>query len=114
MCVRFSRDRSFISYIILLVYLVDSEPLLPANSAVLLTTNSRLASSSTSDLAVNDTAFERYFDRPEVSEAYKKQQTIETPEFSLLSEDASVGGRFRPRALEDVRLYCSFNCDVHS
>lgn len=80
----------------------ESEPIVPANTPVLLTTNSELASSSsTSELDLNDNAYERYFDRPEVSEAYKKQQVIETPEFSLLSEDASVGGRFRPRVLED-------------
>jgi len=80
----------------------DNEPIVPASAGILLTTNSTLASSSsTSEPSLNDNAYERYFDRPEVSEAYKKQQIIETPEFSLLSEDASVGGRFRPRALED-------------
>lgn len=49
--------------------------------------------------------YERYFDRPEVTAAYKKQQLIETPEFSQLPEDATVGSRFRPRAaFEEVGL----------
>lgn len=92
-------DRFGLSYI----SIVDNEPLVPASSAILLTTNSKLASSSSaSAIDADDNAFERYFDRPEVSAAYKKQQIIETPEYSLLSEDASVGGRFRPRGVEDV------------
>jgi hypothetical protein len=87
---------------------VDNEPLVPASTQILLTTNAKLVSSSSvSKQEINDNAFERYFDRPEVSKAFKLQQIIETPEFSLLSEDASVGGRFRPRAIEDVRLHCS-------
>jgi len=56
-------------------------------------------------LDIESKGYERYFDRPEVTAAYKKQQLIETPEFSQLSEDATVGSRFRPRAaLEEVRL----------
>jgi len=49
-------------------------------------------------LDIENKGYERYFDRPEVTAAYKKQQLIETPEFSQLSEDATVGSRFRPRA----------------
>jgi len=49
-------------------------------------------------LIIENKGYERYFDRPEVAAAYKKQQLIETPEFSPLSEDATVGSRFRPRA----------------
>ena len=78
--------------------------------------NSATAVASSSAITLDDTAavtrdgldieskgYERYFDRPEVTAAYKKQQLIETPEFSQLSEDATVGSRFRPRAaLEEV------------
>ena len=81
----------------------ENEPLIPAETRLLLTTNSALvASSSTSKLDLNEFANERYFDRPEVMKTFREQQTIETPEFSKLSEDAGVGSRFRPRAQEDV------------
>jgi hypothetical protein len=52
---------------------------------------------------LNTSAYERYFDKPEVICAYREQQLIQTPEFTLLSEGEAVGGRFRPRGLEDVR-----------
>lgn len=91
----------------------ENEPLIPANTPFLLTTDSSqvpLASTSssapnTSRLQLNLSARERYFDRPEVIKAYKQQLTIQTPEYTQLSEDASVGGRFRPRGAEDVRPY---------
>ncbi|KIJ66240.1 hypothetical protein HYDPIDRAFT_128905 [Hydnomerulius pinastri MD-312] len=78
----------------------DNDPLIPADTPFLLTTNSALlesSSSSSSGFGLNSIANQRYFDRPEVIKAYREQQSIQTPEFSLLSEDASVGGRFRPR-----------------
>jgi hypothetical protein len=90
---------------------VENEPLIPADTKFLLTTNSSLipsSSSSTStpfELELNSHAYERYFDRPEVLASYKAQLTIQTPEFSNLTEDASVGGRFRPRIHEDVRPF---------
>ena len=79
---------------------VDSEPLIPADTSFLLTTNSVLleGSSTSSTFQLNDFARQRYFDRPEVILAYREQQLIQTPEFTLLPEDASVGGRFRPRS----------------
>ena len=52
---------------------------------------------------LNTWAYERYFDKPEVIRAYREQQHIQTPEFTLLSEHEAVGGRFRPRSLDDVR-----------
>ena len=56
-------------------------------------------------LDIEKKGYERYFDRPEVTAAYKKQQLIETPDFSPLSEDAIVGSRFRPRAgFEEVSI----------
>lgn len=87
---------------------VENEPLIPANTKFVLTTNSSLVPSSSSSstsfkLELNSHAYERYFDRPEVLESYKAQQMIQTPEFSALTVDASVGGRFRPRIHEDVR-----------
>ena len=56
-----------------------------------------------SQLDINTSAYERYFDKPEVIRAYREQQLIQTPEFTLLSEHEAVGGRFRPRSLDDVR-----------
>jgi hypothetical protein len=85
----------------------ENDPLIPASTFFLLTTNSDLAASSgksgSHDLEFNLKANSRYFDRPEVMKAYKEQSEIQTPEFELLSEDAIVGGRFRPRELEQVR-----------
>lgn len=79
----------------------ENEPLIPANTQFLLTTNSALVHppqpSSSTDFGLNSHANQRYFDRPDVIQAYREQQIIQTPEFTTLSEDASVGGRFRPR-----------------
>lgn len=77
-----------------------------------MTTNSSLASAPPQDgsleLEVNSSAFGRYFDRPEVQRAYKEQQIIQTPEFTQLTDDAAVGGRFRPRGSEEVRRTNNF------
>ncbi|KAG1754928.1 uncharacterized protein EDB91DRAFT_1042737 [Suillus paluster] len=77
----------------------ENEPLIPANTQFLLTTNSTLISqpSSSTDFGLNSHANQRYFDRPDVIQAYREQQIIQTPEFTSLSADASVGARFRPR-----------------
>ncbi|KAG1757212.1 hypothetical protein EDB19DRAFT_1924142 [Suillus lakei] len=77
----------------------ENEPLIPADTQFLLTTNSALVPqpSSSTDFGLNSHANQRYFDRPDVIQAYREQQFIQTPEFTTLSEDASVGGRFRPR-----------------
>ncbi|KAG8896749.1 hypothetical protein FRB99_008679 [Tulasnella sp. 403] len=39
-----------------------------------------------------------HFEKPEVMSASKKQEMIQTPEFSLLSEGSAVGSRLRARA----------------
>jgi hypothetical protein len=91
--------------------IAENEPLIPATTGILLTTNSALVpqpSESDPTLEVNTHAHLRYFDRPEVLEAYRKQLHIQTPDFVLLSESAGVGGRFRPRGLEDVRYWPSY------
>ncbi|KAL0951600.1 hypothetical protein HGRIS_008278 [Hohenbuehelia grisea] len=79
----------------------ENEPLISIEAQFLLTTDvSQLpsaGSSSSGSLALNLRARERYFDRPEVIKAYKEQAIIQTPEFTSLSDDAVVGGRFRPR-----------------
>lgn len=83
----------------------ENEPLVPAETRLLLTTNSTLVPSDSSNdsfqLQLNTSAYQRYFDKPEVIKAYRDQQKIETPEFSMLAEHATVGGRFRPRSSED-------------
>ncbi|KAF8560081.1 hypothetical protein OG21DRAFT_24503 [Imleria badia] len=78
----------------------DNEPLIPADTPFLLTTNSALLqpSSKSASFGLNTFANQRYFDRSDVIKAYRKQLNIQTPEFSLLSEEATVGGRFRPRS----------------
>lgn len=84
---------------------LESEPLIPAESRFLLTTNSSLVPSTSVSgsfqAELNSSAYIRYFDRPEVQKAYREQQIIQTPEFTQLDEDANVGGRFRPRGAED-------------
>ncbi|KAI0094440.1 hypothetical protein BDY19DRAFT_880985 [Irpex rosettiformis] len=80
----------------------ESEPLIPAGTKFLLTTNSSLVPPlSENDFELNTSAYSRYFDRPEVQQACKYQQNIQTPEFTQLPDDAIVGGRFRPRGSED-------------
>jgi hypothetical protein len=60
----------------------------------------------TYELELNEHAFQRYFDKPEVIKACRAQELIQTPEFRQVPEHASVGGRFRPRApADDVRLF---------
>ncbi|KAG8853126.1 hypothetical protein FRB96_008377 [Tulasnella sp. 330] len=44
-----------------------------------------------------------YFDRPEVQQQSRREEMIQTPEFSLLEEQSAVGSRLRARAvLEEV------------
>ena len=82
----------------------ENEPLIPSNSVFVLTTDSSmLPSTSTQELGQNLFANERYFDRPEVIKAYREQQDIQTPEYTVLGDDAKVGGRLRARG-EEVDL----------
>ena len=93
---------------------VDNEPLIPADTPFLLTTNSALLQSSpkSASFGLNTFANQRYFDRSDVIKAYRDQLNIQTPEFSLLSEDATVGGRFRPRPSGEVRTFrLSMTCN---
>ncbi|KAF8140551.1 hypothetical protein EV363DRAFT_1312786 [Boletus edulis] len=79
---------------------LDNEPLIPTDTPFLLTTDSGLLqpSSMAASFGLNTFANQRYFDRADVIKAYREQLNIQTPEFSLLSEEATVGGRFRPRS----------------
>jgi hypothetical protein len=95
----------------------ENEPLIPAHAELLLTTNAARVRTFVGEASkaadgenesgsqLNTWAYERYFDKPEVIRAYREQQLIQTPEFTLLSEHEAVGGRFRPRSLDDVRAY---------
>jgi hypothetical protein len=92
--------------ILIATHTAEDKPLIPPDTEFLLTTNSALVSSPTQQgrgAQLNTLANQRYFDRPEVLRAYREQLEIETPEFVLLSVESSVGGRFRPRGVEDVR-----------
>lgn len=83
--------------------IVENEPLIPATTRFLLTTKSSVVASKSAAegegdvVELNESAYGRYFDRPEVQRAYREQQNIQTPEFTQVPEDAIVGGRFRPR-----------------
>jgi hypothetical protein len=97
-------------------FIGENEPLIPAHTQLLLTTNSTRVrafgdAAGADGSQLNVSAYERYFDKPEVIRAYREQQVIQTPEFTLLSEHEAVGGRFRPRGLNDVRaeLYRLFD-----
>ena len=83
---------------------VEYDPLIPAETKLLLTTNpSTIANSlETRELGMNIHANDRYFDRPEVVKAYREQLLIQTPEFSNISENPAAMGRLRPRNSEDV------------
>jgi len=89
----------------LILAAVDNEPLIPADTPFLLTTNSALLqpTSKSAGFGLNTFANQRYFDRADVIKAYREQLNIQTPAFSILSEDATVGGRFRPRSSGEVR-----------
>ena len=82
----------------------ENDPLIPANTSFILTTNSKYVSDDPggNGITVNMVANDRYFDRPEVVKAFREQAIIQTPEFSSIGESSTVGGRFRPRAAEDV------------
>ncbi|KAK0208731.1 hypothetical protein DFS33DRAFT_1305323 [Desarmillaria ectypa] len=84
---------------------LENEPLIPANTLFFMTTNLELlpknSSSSDGQPMFNTHANERYFERPEVMQSYRLQQSIETPDFTELSQ-THVGGRFRPRGSDDT------------
>ncbi|KAK0481747.1 hypothetical protein IW261DRAFT_1472252 [Armillaria novae-zelandiae] len=84
---------------------LENGPLIPANTLFFMTTSLELlpknSSSSNGQPMFNIYANERYFERPEVMESYRLQQSIETPDFTELSQ-THVGGRFRPRGSDDA------------
>jgi hypothetical protein len=94
--------------------LVENEPLLPLDTQLLATTDfsTLTAISSTQDaeahVELNQDAFARYFDRPEVIRACRDMETIQTPDFREIPVAASVSGRTRARHTEDVSPVCGF------
>lgn len=82
---------------------LEYDPLIPAQTRLLLTTNPHTIanSSSTIKLGMNIFANDRYFDRPEVVKAYREQQVIQTPEFDKITGNPAAMGRLRPRNSED-------------
>lgn len=69
----------------------------------LITTDSKLARPIEAAAFSTTVNQETYFDQPEVVAAYKRQQVIQTPEFSRLEEGSSVGSRLRTRPAVEVR-----------
>lgn len=57
-------------------------------------------------------ASERYFERPEVIKAYREQQEIQTPEYTVLGDEAKVGGRLRARG-EEVSPHNAMDWQIH-
>jgi hypothetical protein len=91
----------------------ENEPLVPADTPFLLTTDSVALDtlSSSTGLGLNVDANERYFDRPEVLKAFREQLLIETPQFVHVADlpSVGVGGRFRPRGSGDVRVFSALS-----
>ncbi|KAM6498658.1 hypothetical protein JOM56_006606 [Amanita muscaria] len=86
----------------------ENEPLIPADTSFLLTTDSAVVHelSSNVEVGLNPQANERYFDRPEVLKSFREQLLIETPEYVHVADlpSVGVGGRFRPRGCGDSLL----------
>ena len=100
--------RTHLLIFFLSIFKVENEPLIPADTPLLLTTDPKYAveTANGSDLGItiNIVANERYFDRPDVLKAFREQTVIQTPEYEAISDSVSgVGGRFRPRNMEEVR-----------
>ncbi|KAG5647740.1 hypothetical protein DXG03_008463 [Asterophora parasitica] len=74
----------------------ENEPLIPAETPFLLTTNPAVASTSSSAFEINIHANDRYFERPDVLKAYREQLIIQTPEFMSLGD--TPAGRLRARS----------------
>jgi len=81
--------------------LVEIETMLPSTTPLLLTTDSKHFSASNTDLRVSITSNERYFDRPDVLEGFRRRLIIQTPSYK---EGVPDVGRFRPRDAEDVNV----------
>jgi hypothetical protein len=92
------------SYIALLS-LAENAPLIPANTKFILTTSLTVVpDTQTSTSKLNTNGNESYFERPEVLEAYREQQLIQTPEFVNIDPSSTSASLSRLRPLEDVRI----------
>ncbi|KDQ15620.1 hypothetical protein BOTBODRAFT_54513 [Botryobasidium botryosum FD-172 SS1] len=72
-----------------------NKPILP-NSAVFLLTTDSSAVASTSEVP-----YASVFDAPTVQNVCKAKEIIQTPEFTLMPEDGTVGSRLRARRAEE-------------
>ncbi|KAF5352765.1 hypothetical protein D9756_005890 [Leucocoprinus leucothites] len=79
----------------------ETETLLPSTTSFLLTTDSKQFSTSNIESNVVTVSSERYFDRPDVLEGFRKGHIIQTPSYSKGAPDV---GRFRPRGVEDTQI----------
>lgn len=108
-CVHLRHFHDFYNLLCTLFSAAENEPLIPADTPFLLTTNPKCAEEALNDtesgFQINVVANNRYFDRVEVLKAFREQAIIQTPEYEAISESISgVGGRLRPRNWEEVRL----------
>lgn len=103
----------------LIYYKAENEPLIPTLTRFLFTTDSSYSGdqeeeSSQANIQLNTVAFDRYFEKPEVLQAFREQAIIETPVFESIAELSSVGGRFRPRGAEDVSSGLLITCSIYA
>jgi hypothetical protein len=104
-----------------LLHLVENEPLVSLDTKFLLGTDMSTIPAITGtssqfvedangqpaiQLELNQDAFSRYFDRPEVIKACRDLAHIQTPDFRQIPPNESLAGRFRVRAnAEDVSAF---------
>jgi len=84
----------------------ENEPLIPADTVVLLTTNSKYGEKNGIDgdnsISLNIVSNDKYFSRPEVIRACREQSIIQTPQWENIGDSHRVGSRLRVRGGEEV------------
>lgn len=84
----------------------EYESILPETTRFLLTTNPNIirdaSQAEKNALRLNPQANDRYFDRPDVLQAYRAQKLIETPDWDIVEEDTNISSRFRHRGGVDA------------
>ncbi|KAJ3567341.1 hypothetical protein NP233_g6430 [Leucocoprinus birnbaumii] len=79
----------------------ESDNILPSTTQFFLTTDSKQFSTPSQGLSVSTVSSERYFDRPDVLEGFRKRIPIQTPSFTEGAQDL---GKLRPRGGEITQI----------